>query len=533
MRPTEKLAVSTLVILILVMVATAWSGGFSGGHRDVWGPRFEATLPVPEAIRHRGLADTIDPLGRIRYWNAIALDANALDHTPVPAGETRVFGEQYGPCRTSRAFAIIHIAIFDAVNAIDGGFRSYTGIPHAHAPASMDAAIARAAHDTLVALYPSQAETFSELLADDLNRIPDGTKKDNGIKTGARAARAILKLRTDDGSDYIELLVGSGFITSDLPGKWRQDPISEIPLALGAYWGKVRPFVMHSPGQFPVPPPPSLMSRKYAAAFNEVKNFGGDGIGTPTDRTADQTIAGTYWAYDGTPGLGTPPRLYNQIAVHIAEQRGSNAIQLARLLALVNVAQADAAILCWKYKYYYQYWRPVVGIREANPGTGPTGLGDGNPDTIGDPDFSPLGAPSSNQSGPNFTPPFPAYPSGHATFGGVLFQILRRFYGTDDISFTFVSDEFNGVTTDNEGNVRPLIPRTFSSLSEAEEENGQSRIYLGLHWAFDKNTGIAKGNQMADYVINRAFVPRRLPWRSGSLPPSPYSLSCQPCPLDR
>jgi hypothetical protein len=275
------------------------------------------------------------------------------------------------------------------------------------------------------------------------------------------------------------------------------------------------------------------MSRKYAAAFNEVKNFGGDGIGTPTERTADQTIAGTYWAYDGTPGLGTPPRLYNQIAVHIAEQRGSNAIQLARLLALVNVAQADAAILCWKSKYDYQFWRPVVGIREADPGTGPTGLGDGNPSTIGDPGFSPLGAPSSNQSGPNFTPPFPAYPSGHATFGGVLFQILRRFYGTDDISFTFVSDEFNGVTTDNEGNVRPLIPRTFSSLSEAEEENGQSRIYLGLHWAFDKNTGIAKGNQMADYVINRAFVPRRLPWRSGSLPPSPYSLSCQPCPLDR
>jgi len=201
--------------------------------------------------------------------------------------------------------------------------------------------------------------------------------------------------------------------------------------------------------------------------------------------------------------LGTPPRLYNQITVHIADQMGSNAVKLARLLALVNVAMADEGIATWKAKYDYQFWRPVTGIREA----GPTGAGDGNLATLGDPTFRPLGAPASNLAGPNFTPPFPAYPSGHAGFGAALFQILRNFYRTDTIAFTFVSDEFNGMTRDNKGNVRPLVPRSFSSLSEAEEENGQSRIYLGIHWAFDKTEGIAHGRRVADFVFANALVP--------------------------
>jgi hypothetical protein len=178
-------------------------------------------------------------------------------------------------------------------------------------------------------------------------------------------------------------------------------------------------------------------------------------------------------------------------------------------LALVNVAMADAGTAIWESKYFYNYWRPVTGIREADEGTGPTGAGDGNPATIGNPIFSPLGAPASNLTGPNFTPPFPAYPSGHAGFGGALFQTLRNFFGTDHIPFTFVSDEFNGTTVDNQGNVRPLLPRSFASLSQAEEENGQSRIYLGIHWVFDKTEGITQGRRVADYVFKNAFVPLR------------------------
>jgi PAP2 superfamily protein len=497
------LIIALLVSVPLIASVSAWAGGFPGGVRDALGPRFNAAphSPVPSRRAHRTGIDSV------RYWNEIAINASGIDHTPVAAGENRVFGEQLGPGRSSRAMAIVHIAIFDAVNAITGGYRSYTRLAPAPAGTSMDAAIAQAARDTLIALFPSQTPTFDDLLAADLSQIPDGHAKTDGIDLGHRAAALVLTLRADDGSQYAEPRVGVNFITSDEPGKWRQDPISLIPLALGAYWGQVAPFAMKSAEQFRVPPPPTLSGAEYTAAFNEVKRLGGDGISTVTERTAEQTEIGIYWAYDGTPSLCAPPRLYNQIAVEIADRMGSNEVELARLLALVNVAMADAGIAIWESKYYYQFWRPVTGIREADQGTGPTGAGDGNPATTGDPTFSPLGAPASNLNGPNFTPPFPAYPSGHAGFGGALFQILRKFYGTDAISFTFVSDEFNGVTLDNNGNVRPLIPRGFSSLSEAEEENGQSRIYLGIHWAFDKTEGISQGRRVADYVFDNAFVP--------------------------
>src|SRR5439155_20653131 len=227
-----------------------------------------------------------------------------------------------------------------------------------------------------------------------------------------------------------------------------------------------------------------MNSPEYAAAFNETKRVGGDGIVTPTQRTLEQTHIAISWAYDATPSLCAPPRLYNQVTVHIADEMGTEGIELARLLALVNVAMADAAIAIWEAKYHYDFWRPITGIRESDPGTGPTGAGDDNPATIGDLTFTPLGAPASILNGPNFTPPFTAYPSGHAGFGGAIFEILRRFYGTDNIGFTFVSDEFNGVTKDHNGNVRPYMPRSFSTLSQAEEENVQSRIYLGIHWHF-------------------------------------------------
>jgi hypothetical protein len=300
---------------------------------------------------------------------------------------------------------------------------------------------------------------------------------------------------------------GVEYSASDQPGKWRQDPISLIPLALGADWDQVTPFVLASADQFRCPPPPALDSAEYALAYNEELVFGGDGVTTPHGRDDEQTEVGIYWAYDGTPSLCAPPRLYNQIAMQIADQQGLSFMELARLLALVNVAMADIGIAAWESKYFYEFWRPVTGIREADAGTGPSGLGDGNPATVADTSYAPLGAPASNAMGPNFTPPFPAYPSGHAAFGGALFQVLRRFFGTDEIAFTFVSDELDGMTVDNAGNVRPLAPRSFATLSEAEQENGQSRIYLGIHWRFDKTQGILQGNDVGDFVFDNLYQP--------------------------
>jgi len=493
----------TSPIFILTFALSAFAGGVSDGHHDAYGPLYTVAPQLDSAIR-QGPRKGLDA---VRRWNPITIDGIGLDHTPPALGENRVWKEQLGPGRASRAMAIVHIAMFDTVTAVLGEYQSYTGVHVAPGPISLEAAISQAAHDTLARLFTAQMVSFDRWLAEDLAGVKNKNAKANGIDLGKRTAAAILALKANDGAEIPEPTMGTGYIPSELPGAWRQDPISLIPIALGAHWGDCAPFVLQSGSQFRVPPFPAMNSPEYTEAYNEAKRLGGDGVITPTERTPDQTHAGIFWAYDGTPSLCAPPRLYNQLIVHIADQMGTGQLELARLLALANVAMADSAIAIWDSKYYYDIWRPIAGIRESDPGTGPTGAGDGNPDTISDPTWTPLGAPASNLTGPNFTPPFPSYPSGHAGFGGALFQTLRRFYGTDAIAFTFVSDEFNGVTRDNTGNIRPLLPRSFSSLSQAEEENGQSRIYLGIHWKFDKTESITLGRRVGDYVFDNVFVP--------------------------
>jgi len=446
-----------LSLLLAGLLLSVLTVAFGTNHRfnNMLGPLFH---PAPGVPHPGGPKRGLDSLHR---WNVIALNASGLDHTPVAPGENRVFGEQLGPGRSIRAMAIVHIAMFDALDAVVGGYTSYTGTQAPHGPMSVDAAISQAARDTLAAMFPSQTATFNAYLAEDLAAVHNAHQRANGIDLGHRAATAILTMRLNDGSQIPEQRVGIDYFPSDQPGHWRQDPISLIPLALGAHWGECLRFVVSSTSQFRASRPPDMTSAAYTTAYNEVKNLGG---ATSTQRTEEQTFIGIFWAYDGTPSLCAPPRLYNQITVQIADQGRLNAIEFARVLALVNVAMADAAMTIWESKYYYDFWRPILGIRESDPGTGPTGLRDGNPDTIGDVNFTPLGAPASNLNGPNFTPPFPAYPSGHAGIGGAIFQVMRRFYGTDNIAFTFVSDEFNGQTRDNNGNIRPYRPRSFSTL---------------------------------------------------------------------
>ena len=487
---------------ILLALCLCFSNNASAlSFSDFFGPRFNGVQTTRTALAPKNALDSI------HRWNAIAINASGLDHTPLAPGEIRTFGEQLGPGRASRAMAIVHIAIFDSVNAVLGGYQSYTGIQSVKPPVSLDAAVAQAAHDTLVALYPSQAPAFDSLLADELAKVSNKNERANGVSLGQRAASAILAWRTNDGSQIPEPHFGVDYFPNQMPGYWRQDPISLIPVALGAHWGDCKTFVTQSASQFRVPPPPAMNSTEYATAYAEAKSVGGDGVHTPTVRTPEQSFIGIFWAYDGTPSLCAPPRLYNQITVHIADQMHLGTADLARLLALANTAMADAGMTIWESKYYYDFWRPVTGIRESDLGTGPTGLGDGNASTTSDLTFTPMGAPASNLTGPNFTPPFPSYPSGHGGFGGALFQTLRRFFGTDNIAFTFVSDEFNGVTKDNADHVRPYMPRSFANLSSAEEENGQSRIYLGIHWSFDKTQAIAQGRNVANYVSDHAFTP--------------------------
>lgn len=509
--PRQMASIIAMLLLgAAVLPAGAEELGFRGGMIDALGGRFLAQPMTNEksadaATVAAGTDHATTSTQRLKYWSNVSMEAMKLDHTPVAPGDTRVYGEQFGPHRSSRVMAIVHIAVFDAVNAVLGGYQGYAyrgRVPNA----SVDAAIAQASHDTLVALYPSQRAQFDAQLVADLAVLPNDNHKSKGVQLGKDSAAAILALRANDGSQAAEPRLGDEFATSDQPGKWRQDPVSQVPLAVGAYWGRVRPFVLRTASQFRIPAPPPLDSPQYTTAYDATKTLGSDSQGARSD---DQTVIGIYWAYDGTAGIGAPPRQYSQVTWTVAKQTGTDRdlLQSARLMALVNVAQADAAIAAWESKYYYQVWRPVTGVRESDTGTGPTGLGDSNDNTHGDPNFMPLGAPADNVAGPNFTPPFPSYPSGHASLGGALFGTLRNFYGRDNVPFTFVSDEYNGVTRDNQGNVRPLLPRSFQTFSQAEEENGMSRIYLGVHWMFDKTEGIRLGRRVADYVFKNAFQP--------------------------
>ncbi|MEO6596696.1 MAG: vanadium-dependent haloperoxidase, partial [Planctomycetota bacterium] len=350
-----------------------------------------------ETIEH----DALGAGEALRHWHEITLEANALDHTPSLQGPLHMAGHNPGPCRTARAMAITYIAMFEALNAVQGGYQSYAGLAPATGQLSRSAAIAQAARDTLVSLYPSQAWIFDAALAVDLGLVVDGPRKTAGIALGQAAAAALLAMRAADGSNHAEPLVNIGFLCSNQPGFWRQDPIVPHPLALGAEWAQVAPFVLTSASQFQAPPPPALTSPAYTVAFDEVKAFGGDGVVSPHVRSQDQTWIGLYWGYDGSPGLGTPPRLFNQIVMKIARQRNTNVVQTARLLALVNASMADSGLACWESKYFYQFWRPCSGIRQSDPGTGPSGLGDGNPATVGDVAFTPLAAPASNSLNPN------------------------------------------------------------------------------------------------------------------------------------
>lgn len=418
----------------------------------------------------------------VLWWHDVLMDACVVDNS------LNYVADQGGPTRGARAMAVVQGAVFDAVNSIDERFTPYL-IDADEAPgASVDAAVAQAAHDTLVAMYPKQKATFDARLTEALAAVPSG--KAEGVAVGAKAAAAMLKARATDGSGTSNI-----YVPGDGPLDWKPDPLHPAQKALTPDWGFVTPFTMTGGSQFRPPAPPDANSAEYLAAYNEVLRLGGDGVGTPTDRTDEQTEIGIFWGYDGQPGLCTPPRLYNQIVHQIAVERGNTMVQNARLLALVNLAQADAGVSSWEAKYFYSLARPVTAIREA--------ANDGNAKTVGDVDWSPLGAPANNGSGTNFTPPFPAYVSGHATFGGAVFEVLRRFYGTDDIAFTFLSDELNGKTVDQFGETREVRPRSFQSLSQAEEENGQSRIYLGIHWAFDKTEGIKSGNRIADNAFDR------------------------------
>lgn len=440
-------------------------------------------------------------MDHILYWNSVALDANRRDFSNEP-GKDKPSPEQGGPTLSSRALAIVHLAMYDAHAGVIGGAllpRYLAAPPSPAAGASAAGAVAAAAHDCLNALYPRQRPHFEAALAAAGLSDPGLSA---GIEFGRLVAKAIMQHRGGDPSAH-----ASGYVPSSAPGHHRPDPANFGQGFHAPFYGAAsKCFAVTA--RHNLDTPPALGSAEYDKAIQQVRGKGiaAELMGTlPTTykkRTVDETLVGIYWAYDGPRDLGTPPRLYNQIVQQIATNTinpSTGAVNTvdenARLFAFVNAAMGDAGILAWEQKYVHDVWRPVLGIREHDASMGPVGpTATDNIDNDCDPTWLPLSSPASNSSDRNFTPPFPAYPSGHATFGAAAFHIVRLFYGVAagnhaaDTVYTgpFVSDEHNGITRDNSGTVRPRHARAFPrGLWQMIEENGFSRVWLGVHWSFD------------------------------------------------
>ena len=416
--------------------------------------------------------------------------ANAVITWNANAGEAALaacISPDEDPLHESRLYAVMHVAIHDALNAIDRRSRPYALDARIQGPVSPAAAVAAAARDVLVTLigqipapFPPACIQAGIASAEDdyaaaLALIPDGVDKTEGLRLGQAAAAAILALRNGDGSDTP--LLDTEYPQGTEPGEYRFTP--GFPFVFAPGWADVTPFVLRKSSQFRPGPPYKVTSRKYAADFNEIKALGGDGVTTPSARTAEQTEIALFW-------VESSPLQWNRIARTVAMDRGLDLWESARLFGLLNMALADGYVASFDTKRHYNYWRPVTAIQLADT--------DGNPLTDADPTWTPL----------VITPPIPDYDSAHSVEGGAAAQVLRRFFGTDKIRFATCS--LTLPSGSRCGDASPVL-RSFLSFSQAAAENGLSRILVGFHFRKAVEEGIVHGNRIGDQAVHHFLRP--------------------------
>ena len=378
-------------------------------------------------------------------WNGIALEVIRDAKTPPPVA--------------ARHLAMLHVAIADSVNTIYQTHESYKVRLRATEPIDPEVAVAAAGQRVLADLYPAHSRRFDKALDRALAAAPVGTSRSRGLTLGRYVADRVLAWRRNDGADKtathrVELAVGV----------WRPTPPGMVAGVLPV-WGEVVPFAVDKSKAIRATAPPSLRSKEFARDLAEVKRLGNK---RSISRTADQTIIAWFW--NDEAGTCTPPGHWNQIAQEVAQSRKTTLPENARLFALLNVALADAGILCWESKYRYKLWRPVTAIRSAD---------ELDADTVADRDWLPLLT----------TPAFPSYVSGHSTFSGAAAGILEGFFNTDEIAFSIGADGYDG------------MKRDFTGFWQAAQEAGRSRIYGGIHYECDNREGLALGKTIASEIL--------------------------------
>lgn len=400
----------------------------------------------------------------IGQWNLIA-QQQTIPLRPTAHGE-------------SRGMAMVEGAVYDAVNAIDGGYQPYLVDPRALGAQpwfSQDAAAATAAHDVLVAIAPAQQATLDGLYASTMAGITDAFKA-QGAQVGAAAAQAMLAFRQNDG---FMAPFDFGLVIAPGAGNWR--PVAAGATDPDAWVGNAKPFLIESPEQFRSEGPNALTSGEYTKEFNEVKELGAL---DSTKRTADETAAAVFWQFP-------PIALWNGVARSLAGTLDT--ADQARLYAMINLAAADGAISCWNDKWYWHFWRPRAAIREADT--------DGNPATVADPTWESLFAPATQTTPPLATPPFPDHPSGHGCVSGATVSAFQDFFGTDKASFDVVGGRsLNGV---------PIPARHFDRFSNALKEVIDARVWGGIHFRTADVQGTVIGKKVAHWMRKHYFEPAR------------------------
>lgn len=403
---------------------------------------FAATIIVASLLfRLTGLA-TADV---IADWNEKA----------VSAGYTA----RVNPSLSSRTIAMVHIAMFEAINSIEFRYTPYRTRFSTEPNASLEAAAACAAHYVLVRAYPEQTKEFDKALEASLTTVPDGSPKTEAMRLGEKAARAILDERRADGADardvYRPFTAAGKYVPTTLPSM--------------SGWGIVRPFALRLASQFRPAPPYALTSSQWARDYNEVKKMGAK-IGSA--RTAEQTEIARFWELVG-------PATYNPVARQLSTAKNLDLVDNARMFALFSIAAADAGVAIFEAKYKYNFWRPLTAIRNGDL--------DGNNATERDPAWEPFIT----------TPMHPEYPCAHCTFQSTAASVLREFFGSDAATFRLTSTTAPGAT------------RSFKKLSDYVAEVVSARIYDGVHYRTSGKVGAAMGRKIGQYTVENYLKPIR------------------------